>query len=194
MTEITLEEYLKDPCGSSSLPYGKAIAVGKPSGVTVTHGSGEGEGYFRLLHRLENVEKPCLKEGFRIGDAESDAIVAHINGCYEGVAITRVQMERYDKALVVLVKAESTGEIAASGIAELDPVVKEGYLEWIQVSPGCRNRGLGSFVVKELLWRMKGVAAFVTVSGKVESMEAERLYRSCGFTGHDVWYVKREEG
>lgn len=193
MTQITLEEYLKDPCGSLSLPYRKAMTMGEPVGVTVTHGSGVGKGYFRLLHRLEDAKKPRLPEGFCLGDAENEEIVAHINGCYDGVAITCEQMERYDKALVVLVKAEATGEIAASGIAELDPMAKEGYLEWIQVSRGYRHRGLGAFVVAELLWRMKGVADFVTVSGKVESVGAERLYRSCGFTGDDVWYVKREE-
>ena len=191
--EVTLEEYLKDPCGSLSLPYKKAMAMGEPSGVTVTHGSGEGEGYFRLLHRLEDMKEPCLQNGFHLAEAECDAIVSHINGCYDGVAITREQLEEYDKALVILVKEEMTGEIAASGIAEFDPMAKEGYLEWIQVSDGYRHRGLGAFVVKELLWRMKGVADFVTVSGKVESMEAERLYRSCGFTGHDVWYVKQED-
>ena len=95
--------------------------------------------------------------------------------------------------MVVLVKAEATGEIAASGIAEVDSMAKEGYLEWIQVSRGYRHRGLGAFVVKELLWRMNDIADFVTISGKVKSVGAERLYRFCGFTGDDVWYVKREE-
>lgn len=191
--QITLAEYLKDPCGSLSLPYKKAMAMGDPVSVTVTHGSGVGEGYFRLLHRLENVQKPCLPVGFCLGDAENEESVTHINSCYHGVSITCEQMEGYDKAFVVLVKAEATGEIAASGIAELDPMVKEGYLEWIQVSRGYRRRGLGAFVVKELLWQMKDIADFVTVSGKVESVGAERLYRFCGFTGDDVWYVKREE-
>jgi GNAT superfamily N-acetyltransferase len=66
----------------------------------------------------------------------------------------------------------------------------EGILEWIQVSEGYRRRGLGSFLVKELLWRMQGKVKFATVSGQCDSPSCpERLYRSCGFTGQDVWHV-----
>ncbi len=56
-----------------------------------------------------------------------------------------------------------TEKTAATGIAEFDVRIGEGILEWIQVSPEYRNRGLGAFVVNELLYRMQGKAGFVTV-------------------------------
>jgi GNAT superfamily N-acetyltransferase len=66
-------------------------------------------------------------------------------------------------------------------------------LEWIQVSLKYRRKGLGAFLVRELLWRMKGKTDFVTVSGKVDDPNRpEQLYRSCGFTGNDIWYISRK--
>ena len=70
----------------------------------------------------------------------------------------------------------------ATGIAELDREIGEGVLEWIQVSKDYRRRGLGSYLVLELLWRMRKAARFVTVSGECENADnPEGLYRKCGF-------------
>ena len=86
-----------------------------------------------------------------------------------------------------------SGEIAATGIAELDCEIGEGILEWIQVLPKHRGQGLGKYVVSELLWRMKDYASFATVSGQCDNPNhPERLYRNCGFTGTDVWHVLRK--
>ena len=83
--------------------------------------------------------------------------------------------------------------IVASGIAEIDVDIKEGILEWIQVSPEYRGKGLGKFVVRELLWRMKDKAEFVTVSGKVDNLTNPRdLYLACGFSGEEIWHVMRK--
>ena len=84
-------------------------------------------------------------------------------------------------------------KIVASGIAELDVEIKEGILEWIQVSPEYRGKGLGKFVVNELLWRMKDKVEFVTVSGKVDDFTNPRgLYIACGFTDEVIWHVMRK--
>ena len=89
---------------------------------------------------------------------------------------------------------DRTGELAATGIAELDREIGEGILEWIQVSEDCRGRGLGRYLVSELLWRMRGRALFATVSGQCNNpSQPERLYRGCGFTGDDVWHVLRKK-
>jgi GNAT superfamily N-acetyltransferase len=60
-------------------------------------------------------------------------------------------------------------------------------LEWIQVSPEHRGKGLGKFVVNELLWRMKDTAEFVTVSGKVDTPTNPReRYLECGFSDEKI--------
>lgn len=86
---------------------------------------------------------------------------------------------------------DSAGAAIGSGIALLDAVTGEGSLEWVQVLPRHRRCDVGRAVVLELLNRMKSRADFVTVSGRVDSPGAESLYRSCGFTGEDVWHIFR---
>ena len=95
----------------------------------------------------------------------------------------------YDPHLWIWV--EEGGQTAGLGIAEFDGSVPEGSLEWIQVLPAFRRRGVGRAVVLELLRRLVDRAAFITVSGQKASdgSGAEALYRSCGFEGHDVWWL-----
>ena len=101
--------------------------------------------------------------------------------------------EQYNSELWLAVKEECKGNIVATGIAELDREIGEGVLEWIQVSKDYRRCGLGSYLVCELLWRMRKAAGFVTVSGKCRNPDhSEDLYRKCGFGGDDVWHVLRE--
>lgn len=72
----------------------------------------------------------------------------------------------------------------------MDTEIGEGILEWIQVSEKYRGKGIGKFIVNELLQRMNGMASFVTVSGQVNnSTNPEALYRKCGFEGNDIWHI-----
>ena len=96
----------------------------------------------------------------------------------------------YVPKLWIAVRELENGTIAASGIAEYDRRIGEGILEWIQVSPEYRRRGLGKYIVKELLYRMKGKADFVTVSGKVKNKTNPlALYEHCGFSEKVIWHV-----
>jgi len=64
---------------------------------------------------------------------------------------------------------------------------------WIQVLPGYQGKGLGKILVLELLKRMHGKVDFVTVSGEVDNeTNPERLYKSCGFSGDDIWWLLRK--
>ncbi|MFR8331962.1 MAG: GNAT family N-acetyltransferase [Oscillospiraceae bacterium] len=64
------------------------------------------------------------------------------------------------------------------------PADWELALEWIQVLPEYRRRGVGQLIVRELLYRMAGIARFATVSGRADSeSHPEALYRKCGFEG-----------
>ena len=152
--------------------------------------------YFRLKHSLEGLKSPWLPDGFKVCPIRDEELADHINLCYGSKCVDAadiLQWRRrsvYCEALWIAVIEEKNGKIAASGIAELDSELGEGSLEWIQVAPENRGCGLGKFVVNELLRRLRRCAQFATVSGKcLDASQPEKLYRSCGFTGDDIWHI-----
>ena len=199
--------YLSDPCGASSLPYWKAVTVRVPDGVRVLHARdlpreasscADAVRYFRLIRRLDRPERPAVPAGCLVSALTPEAAADHIRLCYPDLSVSAAELAAYrdhpvhDPGLWLALRDSASGELVASGIGELDRSLREGVLEWIQVSPGHRRRGLGAYLVRELLWRMDGRADFVTVSGRADDpCRPERLYRSCGFTGDDLWYVLR---
>lgn len=201
--QITKEEYLKDPCRDSSLSFWKTERTPVPERLSVVREDqfsgvpvgGADEPYFKLLHRLETIGQPGLPARFETVACDFAAYAAHIGACYAEEGVTaeelaaRAALPVYDPALWVAVCDKTGRRIVASGIAELDARIGEGSLEWIQVSPDCRGQGLGRFVVCELLRRMKGRAAFATVSGRLNSPGVLALYLSCGFENRVIWHV-----
>jgi GNAT superfamily N-acetyltransferase len=154
--------------------------------------------YFRLSFR--GLALPArLPEGFHFitVQLEEAAQAAEVIGqCYEDIqpSVDSVRAWAlhpvYDPRLWVWVWDEAKDTPASLGIAELDRSIGEGSLEWIQVLPEYRGFGLGQAIVLELLRRMEGKASFVTVSGEVDNRtQPERLYRRCGFTGKDIWWL-----
>lgn len=204
---MTSEEYLRDPCRASSLPFWKAEQTLLPPHMAVIRDDlfrperhrGADEPYFKLIHRLGDVGEPTLPEPFVLAPCDAEVLSAHINVCYDREGISPAALDAYrthsvhDPALWIAVTERGSGRIAASGIAELDGRIGEGVLEWIQVSPGLRRMGLGRFVVCELLRRMRGRAGFVTVSGRLNNPDAPMaLYLSCGFADPVIWHVVTE--
>ena len=207
--EITAEEYMKDPCGASSLPFWKTEQTEIPQGMQIVPEDqfdaaackGTAEPYFRLICRPAECVQPEIPEGFELAACSTEEYAQHINSCYEqeGVTIEEVNAWRlrsvYDPELWIAVKDRKNKKIAATGIAEIDRRIGEGILEWIQVSPEYRRRGLGQYVVKELLYRMKEKAGFVTVSGKMKNENNPYgMYTACGFGEGKVWVVVNEGG
>jgi len=199
-------QYLAEPCGAASIPYWKAKQICVPDGMRIVHQrdytpemleSCTDAPYFRLYHGLERLSEPMLPTGVALCGASVEEFAAHINECYGGgVTVEEVQGYRtravYDPTLWLALRDYETGHIVATGLAELDREIGEGILEWIQVSASQRGRGLGKYIVQELLWRLRGKARFVTVSGQCNNpTNPEALYRSCGFRGNDVWHVMR---
>ena len=89
-----------------------------------------------------------------------------------------------------MVKEKATGNFIGCGMADYDSEAKELILEWIQVLPEYRGKKIGQLIVTELLFRMKDIAVFATVSGKVDNeTNPEALYRKCGFAGNDLWHI-----
>lgn len=205
---MNIEEYLINPCRALSIPYWKDQTISLPDNMLILHNDDFNESYlekyndetyFRLINKMIDIAKPTLPNGFTLLLAAPNTFTGHINECYDDIRVTAVQMEvykkhpTYDADLWVAIADNKTGNIVATGIAEIDKVCKEGILEWVQVSPLCRAKGLGRYLVYELIYRMKNKAKFVTVSGNVNNKtNPEALYRKCGFTGNDIWHILTE--
>lgn len=202
------EEYIQDPCRASSLPFWKTELVRVPEGISILreeqynpaeHG-GTDEPYFKLVWYPENMSRPELPDPFEATECGPEAYAEHINSCYREEGVTAKELtERktlpvYDPELWIAVKDRETGKTAATGIAEYDDRIGEGILEWIQVSQEYRRRGLGQYIVRELLYRMRNKARFVTVSGKVNNPDNPfALYLACGFGNPVIWHIIRKD-
>lgn len=205
--DVSIEQYLKNPCGCLPNAYWKSREYPVPEHMRILHerdydGSPYAQKYFRLLHDLKEIET-VVSDDYEVQnvniDGQKELVARILSVCYNTEysiefvdGLTRISV--FDKELWVLVVEKSTRQPAALGIADYDAMLKEGSLEWIQVLPGMRGLGLGKMVVNELLSRLATKATFVTVSGQVDNAtNPERLYRKCGFTGDDIWYVIRME-
>lgn len=201
-----LNDYLKNPCRVSSIPYWKQKSAKVPDNMKIVHDSEYDatdyvgyldEPYFRLYHDLKEVGQQS-RDDIEIVVATADMLgifVDIINKSYSDLSVTMEQIESYRKTPVfcpdlwVLLK-DKTGAYVGCGIADYDKEVGEMILEWIQILPFYRGRGYGQYIVNYLLSKLQGQAKFATVSGKVNNATSpERLYRKCGFVGNDVWHV-----
>lgn len=203
---ISLQSYLIDPCGTTSIPYWKYKSIAVPPNMKIVHQREmtddllldyNDEPYFRLYHDLKNVRRMTVREAEIIpGGASVSEFVQLINQSYTDLSVTAEQMERYRHTPVycpdlwILLKEKGTQTILAGGIADHDKEIGEVILEWIQVLPSHRGRGYGQFIVNTLLSKMRDTAKFATVSGRInDPTEPERLYRKCGFVGTDIWHI-----
>lgn len=121
---------------------------------------------------------------------------------YENTDMTIDKLRRYKENPVydgdLWIFIDKAGDIKerplAFGLADFDSDLKEGILEWIQVAPNHRGKGLGTFLVRELLNRLKARADFVTVSGDWDNPNNPiNLYRKSGFVGENIWYIGYEK-
>ena len=203
---LSLQSYLDDPCGTTSIPYWKYKRILVPSNMKIIHerdinagsfSDHSDEPYFRLYHDLKNVESRTAPEIEIVpGGSSVNGSVRLINASYTDLSVTVEQIESYRQTPVycpdlwILLKERATGTVVAGGIADHDKEAGEAILEWIQVLPQYRGRGYGQITVDHLLSKMQGIARFATVSGKIDDpSHPEALYRKCGFTGNDIWHV-----
>lgn len=201
------ETYRKDPCRASSMPFWKTETLALPDTVRVIREDAwdgcvpedwTDEPYFKLMHCLQDLTEPALPEGFCLTEADDAELSAQIRACYGGsypgsedLAAFR-ERTVYAPELWLALREQTSGRLAASAIAEWDKKTDEAALEWVQVSAAFRRRGLGGYMVRELLFRLRGKAEIVTVSGKWgDASRLERLYQSCGFENIVIWHVLR---
>lgn len=205
---ITREEYLKDPCGTLSVPYWKWTGMELPEHMRIAHrrnGCGTdgqaSEAYFRLIHDLKKIPTVHIS-GYEIEtatEADFEMICDVINHSYDDIRMTVQQLQglmqtpAYDPQLWILVRRCHDNGIIGCAIGDLDKVCREGIIEWVQVLPEYRHRGVGMLMVSSLLERMMEKAVFATVSGRKDNhTHPEKLYRKCGFTGDDIWDIFRK--
>ena len=201
-------QYIENPCRTSSIPYWKAVSISVPENMKILHQDEFNaqlltayvdEPYFRLMHDLKSVALVAVPEGYLLCQGTVAEYASHIHECY-GSTMTAEEVRGFTERKVfcpqlwIVLRDNSTGEIVATGIGELDREIGEGVLEWIQVSKEHRGRGLGCYIVRELLWRMRDIAKFATVSGQCNNpSNPEKLYRKCGFIGDDIWHVMKRK-
>lgn len=208
---ITLQEYRANPCGTLSIPYWKAKTACVPPGVEIVHHSqfreemAEGRHhsrFFRLSHPLRPAPRPMpAPPGVEFAPVSADRageVADMINRCYghSGVGVTEREVSGWAQAPVyrpeLWIGAFADGGLAGSLIGEYDPEAGEAVIEWLQVLPGYRRRGIAAALVLRALDAMAACADFATVSGECDNpTQPEAVYRACGFAGDDVWHILR---
>ncbi len=160
--------------------------------------------YFRYCHSMNTLPAINLGQDFDLMEAKPEQQSAQtsdfLNRCYPNMNLDPqtvlgwIRHPTFLPDLWLWIVDLKNNCPAALGIAEFDPEIKEGALEWIQVHPDYRRQGLGKAVVIELLMRLKEIADFTTVSGQVDNpTNPGMLYKSCGFEGEDIWWVFQQD-
>ena len=213
---MNISEYKSNPCRLSALPYWKSKSFKVPSNMSVIHNDeyidklnslNIDTQYFRLKHELKELNNSInLDKQFKYCEVDTRShddltkVVNIINECYEDIKVDIDKVIGWTKTKVfnpklwIFIVDNSIQQPIALGIADWDKNIREGMLEWIQVLPRYRGRGIGKALVTLLLIKFYNNVDFVTVSGKIDSENIpEKLYRSCGFIGEDVWHILVEK-
>jgi GNAT superfamily N-acetyltransferase len=204
-----MKRYLAAPCKTFSTAYWKKDVFPIPAGIRIEHADNseqhiaDGTAYFRMVHYPRGEYETALPPMYEYTDVhmpeQAEMVADLLNCCYPDSSFTAHQIIKWMNYLVYkpdlwifIVDTEKKAPVAL-GIADFDMTINEGSLEWIQVLPEYQRKGLGQAVVNELLRRMSGYVRFVTVSGEIDNPSNPReLYRKCGFTGDDIWIVRKE--
>lgn len=208
---MLLQEYWIDPCGLLSIPWWKQNRLTLPPNIKILHHrffspeAAEGcrdQVYFRLLHDLKAVPE-YRTEGFHLTDTspeDAGLIASIINASYRDIRVTEAQIlamadsPAFCPALWVAVRDGETGCTMGCAMGEFDPESGEMSIEWVQVLPSFRRKGIGRALVTQLLRRAPAGARFATVSGQADNeSNPEELYRRCGFRGEDYWHILTKE-
>lgn len=205
---MNLEEYLKNPCGISSIPYWKAKMINPPPNMRIVHDcifskdlfpGYEDTAYFRLFHTLEHIDETVLATEFSLDIIPQEKypyLAELINLSYKhlGIEVDISQIEEWTKTEVYVpelwLALYSGNKMVGSVVADYDSTAKEGIIEWLQVLPEYRGQGLAGVLLNKCLGKMQRIADFVTVSGLRSNItNPESVYRKSGFTGDDIWHI-----
>lgn len=89
---LRLEEYLKDPCGTLSIPYWKWKAYAFSDMIEIVHkreikaeANNVGEAYFRLYHDLSRTESERDAKIHTVNENETGVFARMIDACYSDI-------------------------------------------------------------------------------------------------------------
>ena len=204
---ISIEAYKENPCKVFSIPYWKAKRISIPSDMRIVHNSDfdkkqpeydVDKRFFRLIHHLSNI--PEFEEagiGLEvISFARSAELVDMINRSYTHleIRVSEDSVKSWTDTEVycpeLWIGAILDGNLIGSIICDFDREVGEAIIEWLQVLPEYRSRGIASALLSRALRTMSSFADFATVSGECDNItNPESVYRKCGFEGNDIWHV-----
>ncbi len=209
---ISINEYKQNPCGTLSVPYWKATNMRIPDNIIIVHNQNFNEPllneyndkkYFRLLHSLNDIPD-CSDNSFNYGiitEAKSNELVEMINASYThtDIYVSAEYINGLTKTKVycpeLWIGAFDGNKLIGSIICDLDTDLCEGIIEWLQVLPEYRGKGIASALICKALNIMKNHAEFATVSGECDnSTNPEGVYRKCGFEGSDIWHILIKNG
>ena len=209
---ISKNEYKQNPCGVLSIPYWKAKEMSIPDNIKNVHNNNfdkamlneyNDKKYFRLFHNLRDI--PTFSNNNYtygiISKAEINELSKMINASYthtdvfvsadyiNGLTETKVYYSE------LWLGAFDNEKLIGSIICDLDTEIGEGVIEWLQVLPEHRGKGIASVLICKVLNIMKNHAEFATVSGECDNnTNPEGVYRKCGFEGNDIWHVLIKNG
>lgn len=210
---ISIEDYKANPCKALSIPYWKAKSISIPPNMRIVHNSEfdmklldayVDKKFFRLSHNLIRIPAFDKDAGFHasgikfelIPSDKTDELTDMINHSYTHSEI-RVSAD-YIKSLTktyvycpeLWIAAMLDGTLIGSILCDFDTEACEGTIEWLQVLPEYRKRGIAAALICKALRTMSGFASFATVSGECDNItNPEKIYRKCGFAGNDIWHI-----
>ncbi len=210
-TMISMEDYKKNPCKAFSIPYWKGKGLTVPANMKIIHKDEFDEKllddyldsrFFRLKHSLNSIPElriPEVKlEVIQSGRIKELADMINRSYAHSEIRVSEEDIRSLTATPVycpeLWIGAMLDDKLIGSILCDFDAEVGEAIVEWLQVLPEYRGRGIASALVCRALKTMRRFADFATVSGDCDNVtNPERVYRNCGFEGNDVWHILREK-
>ena len=144
-------EYITDPARACFLSYHKNENTELPSNMRVVRGDDykpelykgfDDTVYTKLILRDKQIDEPVYPEGFKLVTPTKEQLTAHIAQCFpDGETPDSIDLWRYMEYFMVALVDVTTGRIVASAAADVDFGVKEGSIDWVEVSPPLSQKG-----------------------------------------------------
>lgn len=189
MGQIALDDFAQ--ADAFYLPIGSNL-IPKDPWVTL--------GYGCRLKFASLPNESVLPTGFQFAtvqlDAEKQSVIDVVNSCYgerrfgERDFDQLTMSDTYDPNLWIWVVESLSDVPIAVFISEYDREIGEVNLDWCQVFPEHRSRGIGRALVGETIQRAEG-AAIITVG--TQDLPEGRFYERCGFSGQKYMFFKHKE-